>query len=111
MPYDEDLANRIRAELGEVKGLSEKRMFGGLAFLLHGHMVISASHHGGALVRVGADGSAEAAARPHTSVPEMRGRPMTGFVYVEPDGVRTKRQLDGWIRRALAYVTTLPPKR
>ena len=82
MAYDEDLAWRLRDTLADVEGVTEKAMFGGLAFLLHGNMAIAASGRGGLMVRVGTDASQKALARPHTKQIEMRGRPMAGWIHV-----------------------------
>ena len=111
MAYDPELAERLREQLAEVDNVTEKRMFGGLAFLVNGHLAMSASRHGGMMVRVGAEGSDEALSRPHARLIEMRGRPMTGWIFVEHEGVRTKRQLQSWVRRGLKFVHSLPPKR
>ena len=110
MGYDEELAHRLREQLAGEEGLSEKAMFGGLAFLLHGHMAVAVSSRGGLMVRVGKEGSGDALARPHTRQIEMRGRPMPGWIHVAADGVRTKRQLGVWARRAVQFTRTLPPK-
>jgi len=110
MAYDEEFANRIREELADVDGITEKAMFGGLAFLLAGNMAVGIMSTGDLMVRVGAEGTEEALARPHTRLFEMRGRSMTGWVIVERDAVRTKRQLAPWVRRGTAFAATLPPK-
>jgi TfoX/Sxy family transcriptional regulator of competence genes len=110
MAYDEDLANRLRELLADADGVSEKKMFGGLAFLLHGNMTVSASGQGGLLVRVDPAQTDEALKRPHVALMEMRGRTMDGWLRVAPEGVRTKRDLAPWLKRSLAYVKTLPPK-
>jgi hypothetical protein len=107
--YDEDLANRIREQLADER-FTEKAMFGGLAFLIGGHMTVAASRTGGALVRVDPERTDEALARPHASLMEMRGRSMPGWIRVAPEGVRTKRDLGAWVRRSLEYVHSLPPK-
>jgi hypothetical protein len=107
--YDEDLANRIREQLAD-EHFTEKAMFGGLAFLVGGHMTVAASRAGGALVRVDPEKTDEALARPHASLMEMRGRSMPGWIRVAPEGVRTKRDLGAWVRRSLEYVRSLPPK-
>ncbi|HET8672054.1 MAG TPA: TfoX/Sxy family protein [Thermoleophilaceae bacterium] len=109
MAYDEDLANRIREQLAD-ETVTEKKMFGGLAFLVNGHMAVAASRTGGALVRVDPEKSDEALARPHASMMEMRGRSMPGWIHVAPEGVKTKRDLGAWVRRALSFVHSLPPK-
>jgi TfoX/Sxy family transcriptional regulator of competence genes len=108
--YDEELANRIRELVALEPGLSEKRMFGGLAFLIGGNMSVAASGRGGLLVRVGPDRAAAAEARPHASAAVMRGRTMNGWVRVDDAGIRTKRQLEKWVRESVAFARTLPAK-
>jgi TfoX/Sxy family transcriptional regulator of competence genes len=111
MAYDEDLARRIRELIASEPGVSEKKMFGGLAFLVGGNMAVSASGQGGLMVRVDPDAAAELLARPHAKPFEMRGRPMDGWLRVDREGVRTKRQLEPWVKRGVAYARSLPPKR
>jgi TfoX/Sxy family transcriptional regulator of competence genes len=110
MAYDEDLANRLRELLADEDGVTEKKMFGGLAFLLHGHMSVSVSGQGGVLARIEPAETDAALKKPHVSLMEMRGRTMEGWVRVAPEGVKTKRQLEPWVKRSVAYVKTLPPK-
>jgi TfoX/Sxy family transcriptional regulator of competence genes len=110
MAYDEDLANRLRELLAGEDAITEKKMFGGLAFLLHGNMTVSASGKGGLLARIEPADTDDALARPHVTRMEMAGRSMDGWIRVAPDGVRTKRQLSSWVNRSLAFVRTLPPK-
>jgi TfoX/Sxy family transcriptional regulator of competence genes len=110
MAYDQDFANRIRAELADVDGITEKQMFGGLGFLLHGNMAVGIMSTGDLMVRVGPERSDEALARPHTRPFEMRGRSMAGWVIVDVGAVRTKRQLAPWVRRGTAFAASLPPK-
>ncbi len=110
MAYDVDLANRLREQLADQDGVSEKAMFGGLAFLLHGNMAISAFSRGGLMVRVGPDAIDEALSRPHTEAIEMRGGQMPGWIHVAAEGVTTKRQVGAWVRRAMEFAKTLPPK-
>jgi len=110
LPVDQDFANRIREELAGVGGITEKAMFGGLAFLLHGNMAVGIMSTGDLMVRVGADGTEDALAKPHTRLFEMRGRSMTGWVIVALEGVRTKRQLGPWVKRGVAFASSLPPK-
>jgi len=110
MAYDEELANRVREQLAGEEGVSEKAMFGGLAFLLHGNMAVAVSSRGGLMVRVGAEAADAALARPHSKQIEMRGRPMTGWIHVTDEGVRTKRELGAWARRGVQFTRTLPPK-
>jgi hypothetical protein len=110
MPYDEDLANRIRELLAAEDAITEKKMFGGLAFLLHGNMTVSASRTGGLLARIDPADTDAALARAHAARMEMRGRAMDGWIIVAPEGVKTKRQLAAWVQRSLAYARTLPAK-
>jgi TfoX N-terminal domain len=109
MAYDEDLANRLRELLAD-EDITEKKMFGGLAFLLHGNMSVSASRNGGLLARIDPAGTDAALARPHVTRMAMGGREMDGWITVAPEGLKTKRQLAAWVDRSLAYVKTLPPK-
>jgi TfoX N-terminal domain len=111
MAFDEDLADRVRSLLVRERGLTEKRMFGGLAFLVNGNMAVSASGQGGLLVRVEPDETDRLASRAHVRPFEMRGRPMDGWLRVEVEGVRTKRQLETWVARGVAYARSLPPKK
>jgi hypothetical protein len=108
--YDEDLANRIRELIAREPDVAEKRMFGGLAFLAGGHMAVAASGQGGLLVRVDPEETAALLAGPHARPFEMRGREMQGWLRVDPEGVRTKRRLEPWVRRGMAYARSLPPK-
>jgi TfoX/Sxy family transcriptional regulator of competence genes len=110
MAYDEDLANRIRELVGAERDLTEKRMFGGLAFLIAGNMSVAASGQGGLMVRVDPAEGEALAAKPHAGPMVMRGREMAGWLRVDDEGVRTKRQLEPWVRRGVAYARTLPPK-
>jgi TfoX/Sxy family transcriptional regulator of competence genes len=110
MAYDEELANRLREALSGEDAISEKKMFGGLAFLLHGHITVSASGRGGLLVRLDPAKTDAALKRPHASLMNMGGRTMEGWIRVAPQGVATKRDLAAWVRRSLDYVRTMPPK-
>jgi TfoX/Sxy family transcriptional regulator of competence genes len=110
MAYDEDLANRLRELVVSEEGVSEKRMFGGLAFLIHGNMAVSASGQGGLLVRVDPSETGALVSKPHAQPFEMRGRAMDGWLRVDPGGVQTKRQLERWSARGIAYARSLPPK-
>ncbi|HEV7523396.1 MAG TPA: TfoX/Sxy family protein [Acidimicrobiia bacterium] len=111
MAFDEDMANRVRELLDDERGVTEVRMFGGLAFLVGGHMAVSASGQGGLLVRVDPAATAVLVRRPHVRPFEMRGRAMDGWLRVDDDGLRTKRQLAPWVARGVAYARSLPPKR
>jgi TfoX/Sxy family transcriptional regulator of competence genes len=108
--YDEALADRIRELVESERGLTEKRMFGGLAFLIDGNMAVGASGQGGLMVRVEPDETDALVAKPHARAFEMRGREMQGWVRVDAEGVRTKRQLEPWVRRGVTYARSLPPK-
>src|SRR3954447_19134013 len=110
MAYDEDLAERIRALLVDEHGVTEKKMFGGLAFLVGGNMAVAASGQGGLMVRVDPDETEALAAEPHAGPMEMRGRAMTGWLRVADEGVATDADLEPWVRRGAAYAHTLPPK-
>jgi TfoX/Sxy family transcriptional regulator of competence genes len=111
MAYDEQLARRIRELIADESRISEKKMFGGLAFLLNGNMAIAASGQGGLLVRVDPDESEALLERAGATLMEMRGREMRGWMRVDADAVRTKRQLAAWVDRGVAYARSLPPKR
>jgi hypothetical protein len=110
MSYDEDLANRIRELIGAEPGLSEQTMFGGLAFMLGGHMAVGVSGQGGLMVRVAPEETEALVVKPHARPFEMRGRELRGWVRVDPEGLRTKRELEPWVRRGVDYARTLPPK-
>jgi TfoX/Sxy family transcriptional regulator of competence genes len=110
MAYDEDLANRIRELIAGEDGVTEKRMFGGLTFLVGGNMSVAASGQGGLMVRVDPDKSDALLKKPHTRPMEMRGRTMQGWMRVDDEGVRTKRQLEPWVNRGVAYARSLPAK-
>jgi len=109
--YDEDLANRIRELVADEAGLSEMRMFGGLAFLIGGNMAISASGQGGIMVRVDPASSDALVAKSKARVVEMRGRQMPGWLRVDAEHVRTMPQLKKWVGLGVAFARSLPPKR
>jgi TfoX/Sxy family transcriptional regulator of competence genes len=109
--YDEDLADRIRELLGDDARLTEKKMFGGLAFLIAGNMAVAASGQGGLLVRVDPATSDTLVTSTSARPMEMRGRQMQGWLRVDAGDVRTKRQLGKWVRLGSAYAQTLPSKR
>ncbi len=110
MGYDEDFAHRVRKHLGDEDGVTEKAMFGGLAFLLPSNMAVGISNSGELMVRVGRDATDDALARPHTRLFDMTGRPMRGWILVAPEGVKTKSQLGEWVARGVGFAGTLPPK-
>jgi hypothetical protein len=108
--YEEDLAQRIRALVATQRGLSEKKMFGGLAFLVGGNVAISASGQCGILVRVGPERSDRLVAKTTASVAVMRGRPMPGWLRVGPEHLGTKRQLAKWVDLGVGCAASLPAK-
>jgi TfoX/Sxy family transcriptional regulator of competence genes len=109
--YDEELAHRIREMLAGESSLTEKKMFGGLAFLIGGNMAVAASSQGGVLVRVDPARSDRLVATTNARLMEMRGRRMQGWLRVDPDDVRTKRQLAKWVGLGATYARSLPAKR
>jgi hypothetical protein len=111
MSYDEELARRIRELVASEAGLTEKKMFGGLAFLIGGNMAIAASGQGGVMVRVGPDESDTLLATTNARLVEMRGRQMQGWMRVDLPDVRTKQQLARWVGIGVSYARSLPAKR
>jgi TfoX/Sxy family transcriptional regulator of competence genes len=111
MAYDEDLADRIRELIADVPDVTERKMFGGLAFLVGGNMAVAVSGQGGLMVRVDPEETDDLVAAPHAHPMEMRGRPMRGWLRVHDDGVRQPGDLEAWVRRGVAYARSLPPKR
>jgi TfoX/Sxy family transcriptional regulator of competence genes len=101
----------VRELIAAEDEFSEQAMFGGLAFLLGGNMAVAASGQGGLMVRVDPEHTDELLAKPHTRTFEMRGRPMKGWVRVDDEGLRTKRELEPWVKRGVQYARSLPAKR
>lgn len=110
MAYDTDLADRIRQLMDDTAGVTEKKMFGGLAFLVNGNMAIAASGQGGLLARVAPSQADELLASPGVQVMEVRGRPMAGWLRVSAESVDTDTRLAVWIKRGVAVAGALPPK-
>ena len=110
MAYGVELADRVRERVRDEEGLTEKRMFGGLAFLINGNMAVSASSQGGLLLRVDPAQTDDLVREPHAQRFEMRGREMDGWLRIDADGVRSERELRRWIGRGVAYARSLPPK-
>jgi len=108
--YDTELVERIRELLSPERGVDEKRMFGGLAFLINGHMAVAASGQGGLLVRVPPDQTDKLLDRAHVSPMVMAGLEARGWLRVDSDGLKSKRQLLSWVVRGVNHVRTLPPK-
>jgi TfoX/Sxy family transcriptional regulator of competence genes len=111
MAYDEELAERIRELLAGEPGLTEQKMFGGLAFLIGGNMAIAASGQGGLLVRADPDESDTLVASTNARLMEMRGRSMQGWLRVDLEDLRTKRELAKWVELGTSYARSLPAKR
>jgi TfoX/Sxy family transcriptional regulator of competence genes len=110
MAFDETLADRIRARLDTADGVTEKRMFGGLAFLIDGNMAIAASSKGGLMVRVPPERHDELMAEPGAGPMEMRGKSMAGWLRVDGDAVESEDALAEWVDIGAAYLASLPPK-
>lgn len=110
MALDEVLAQRLREALRSETDVTEKRMFGGIAFLIHGNMSVSASGQGGLLVRVDPALTDELTTDQHVHVAVMRGREMPGWLRVDGAGVESAAQLRAWVRRCVAFARSLPAK-
>ena len=109
MTNDELLGVRIRAALGPLPGLEEKKMFGGVGFMVNGNLACGV-HKNNLIVRVGPENHTAAMARPHTLPFDMTGRPMAGWLMVEPPGIATESELKAWVDQGLAFARSLPPK-
>jgi|SRR3990172_5731187 len=109
MAFDEELADRIRASLGKRKGLTEKQMFGGIAFLLNGNMCCGV-HRSQMIVRLPPAATDKALSEEHTRRFDLTGRPMKGWILVEPAGLKTDPKLAKWVAVAAKYAGSLPPK-
>lgn len=109
MPYDERLAERVREVLKGGRGVSERKMFGGLAFMLRGNMSCGVLEDR-LMVRVGPESYEKALTLKHAYAMDFTGRPMRGFVYVSPEGVRTRAQLERWVERGVTFARSFPPK-
>ena len=109
MAYDESLAKRVSAVLGDLPNLTEKKMFGGVGYLLNGNMACGV-HKEFLIVRVGSESYQEALEQPHTKLFDITGRPMTGWVMVTPEGCAMEDDLQKWVRQGLDFAATLPVK-
>ncbi len=107
--FDEVLAERVRLALAAADDLYERKMFGGIAFMVSGHMAVGIVGDD-LMVRLGREGAAAALGRPHVRPMDFTGRPMGSMVFVAPEGVRTDADLAGWVQEATAFVATLPPR-
>ena len=110
MAYDVELADRVRAVVGAEDGLTERRMFGGLAFLIRGNLAVSASGRGGLLLRVDPAETESLVSEPRVRRFEMRGREMDGWLHVRADAVEAEDDLRRWVTHGVAYARSLPPK-
>lgn len=110
MPYDEELAERLRGLIAGEAAVTEQRMFGGLAFLVGGNMAVAASGQGGLLVRVDPAESEELTRTTPARPMEMRGRSMAGWLRVDAADVGTRAELASWVERGVSFARTLPPK-
>lgn len=108
MAHDEELAERIRGILAP-HAPDERRMFGGIAFMVRGHMTVGVTADN-LMVRVGPDAHAEALKQPHARPMDFTGRPMKGFVYIDPPGYADDESLAAWVGRGVSYAMSLPPK-
>ena len=111
MAYDEELADRIRELVGSERGVSEMRMFGGLAFLINGNMAVAASGQGGLMLRIDPADAPKLLTEPEAQPFEMRGRELDGWLRVDTTGLTTEKQLKSWVDRGIAYARSLPPKK
>jgi TfoX/Sxy family transcriptional regulator of competence genes len=109
MPYDEGLAERIRDALRDVRGVAEKKMFGGLCFMLDGHMMVGIVKDD-LMARIGEAAEVSALKKPGAKPMDFTGKPLKGYVYVEPEGIAEDAQLDEWIAMAKKFVEALPAK-
>lgn len=109
MAFSESLAARTRDALASIQGITEKRLFGGVGFLLNGNLLVGVWQHS-LIVRLGPEEGEAALREPHVKEFDITGRPMKGWVMVEPEGIDDDGQLRGWIERAMKFVTTLPRK-
>ena len=109
MAYDKALADDIRARIGDHPGLTEKEMFGGIAFMVNGNMAVGVSSDE-LMVRVGKDAHDEAVALRGARIFDLSARPMRGWLVVAPEGFATDADLDAWIERGVAFAESLPPK-
>lgn len=110
MAYDYELADRIREVVSSTEGVTERRMFGGLAFLINGNMSVAASGQGGLLVRMSPDHADDLVDDEQVRLMVMRGREMRGWLRVDTTAVESERQLEDWVNRGVAYARSLPAK-
>ncbi len=109
MAYSASLAARVRTILGQRRGITERKMFGGVGFLLDGNMCVGI-WKSSLIARLGPDGAAAALAEPHVGAFDITGRPMKGWVLIEPEGVETDERLGDWIEKSFQFASTLEKK-
>jgi TfoX/Sxy family transcriptional regulator of competence genes len=109
MAYDEAVAERLRKVLARRKGVNEKKMFGGIAFLMNGNMCCGVVDKN-IVLRLGNEGAEKALDEKHTRVMDFTGTPLASMVYLRPAGYETEEDLRGWVKRAVDFTRTLPPK-
>ena len=110
MPYDTELAERVRAALGAVRGITEIKMFGGLCYTIHGNMAVGVTNDD-LMVRLDPEDGDRALSEPGARPMDFTGKPMRGFLFVGPAGLKTDSSLQRWVDRGVAYASTLPPKK
>ena len=111
MAYDEDLANRIRELIASEDGYTEQKMFGGIGFMIDGHMAVGVSGEGGLMIHCAKEETEALLAKPGARPFEMRGREMKGWLRVDAESVSTKRELEPWVMESVAFARALPPKK
>ncbi len=109
MPYNEQLVGRVRAALAGQRNVAERKMFGGLTFMVRGNMACGVEHDR-LMVRVGPAAYDDALGRPHAQMMNFTGRPMKGFVFVEPAGLKSDKDLQAWVQRGVDFAMSLPAK-
>src|SRR5690242_3851036 len=109
MPFDENLASRVRKILARHRGVNERKMFGGLCFTVNGHMLCGVNKEN-LMIRIGSESYDEALSKPHVRKMDFTGRALKGFIYVDPEGYRSDESLKYWIKAGLQFVSGLPPK-
>lgn len=109
MPYDEGLAGRVRAQLIPIPGFSEKKMFGGIGFMINGNMAVGVNGQN-LIVRLSPERYEQAMQQPGVRVFDLTGRPMKGWITVLPEGVAAEQDLSAWVQQGAAFAQSLPPK-
>ena len=109
MPYNEQLVERVRGVLAKKRNVAERKMFGGLTFMLRGNMACGVENDR-LMVRVGPEAYDDALGRPHAQMMNFTGRPMKGFVFVEPAGLKSDKDLKAWVQRGVDFAMSLPAK-